>query len=339
MLIGSRERTGVDIGAGGIKVVRALTGSKPRLLSAALVEFSPAQTAQDLDADLASLAAAKKLGTRGVVTQIPAKDLTIRSLTLPRMPVSELREAVRWEAKRHISYPLDTALVEFLVTGEQTVEGVEKLDVLLVAAEEGIVQQHLAPFRKVGITVTAVDANALALRNDLDRRNAFPDEEMLVVDLGAAKTEIDIFKGRVLRFSRSIEIGGLAMTRAIAEARQMGLQEAEELKRTLDIEAPPESDPAIAAALGLLDGILMEIRRSQEYYKTTCRAPGCGRAIVTGGVASLRGLPAYFSRALDLPVELDDPFMLYPCATGVREQYGPLGPRFSAAVGLALRTH
>jgi len=59
------------------------------------------------------------------------------------MPLAELTEAVRWEAKRHISYPVDTAQVEYLLVGEKQEGTVIKYDIVMVAAERGKLQNIL----------------------------------------------------------------------------------------------------------------------------------------------------------------------------------------------------
>jgi type IV pilus assembly protein PilM len=324
-LFGPNDITGIDIGAGSIKAVRIAPGRRPKLLSAGMIEF-PAEGAQEAAAtDLIRLRSEKKIGSRNIVTQIPGKDLTIRTFTLPKMPAAELREAVRWEAKRHISYPLDAALVEYLIAGEKREGMVDKYDILMVAAEQARISRHLAPFREAGIKVSAVDGNALALRNVLRMRRKAAPGNRLVVDIGAGKTEINIFKDNVLRFSRCLETGGTEMTRVLAESLNLGLRDAEALKQKTDVST------------ARLDGLLMEVRRSVEYYKTTFREPGVEDAVLAGGVSLMRGATAYFSQALGFPVALDDPFEGLLCRDSLREEFGPIAPRFSAAVGLALR--
>lgn len=337
-LFETNANTGVDIGAGSIKVVRVSTGRHPKLLSAALVELSlDPTTATAVSTDLRHLQSGKKIGRRNIVTLMPGKDLTIRSLTLPKMPLDELGEAVRWEAKKHISYPLDTAQVEYLIVGEKLEAGVSKYDVVWVAAERGKVLQHLAPFDESGIKVSAVDANALALRNVLRLGEKSSDANTLVVDIGAGKTEINIFKSGILRFSRCLETGGLDMTRAVAEALGIGLPQAEEKKRSLNVLPPPEDDPAGAAVRVRLDTLLMEIRRSVEYYKTTFREKDVESMVLTGGVSLMQGIGEYCAQSLEHAVELDQPFSSLTCKNSLLEEFGPQGPRFSAAIGLALR--
>jgi len=214
---------------------------------------------------------------------------------------------------------------------------VEKYDVIMVAAERSKVLEQLAPFNEAEITVSAVDANALSLRNVLRLGEKASDMNTLVVDIGAGKTEINIFKSGTLRFSRCIESGGLDMTRAVAETLGQGLPEAEEMKRRLNLLTPPEQDQAVDAVRVRIDTLLMEIRRSVEYYKTTYREKGVESMILTGGVSLMQGIREYCAQALEHAVEIDQPFDGVSCKKNLFEEFGPVAPRFSAAVGLALR--
>jgi Tfp pilus assembly PilM family ATPase len=54
-------------------------------------------------------------------------------------------------------------------------------------------------------------------------------------------------------------------------------------------------------------------------------------------VALLPGIKDYVSLSLEGPVEVDAPFAALACTPELLQEFGPLGPRFSTAVGLALR--
>lgn len=336
-LFGPNEITGIDIGAGSIKAVRIRPGKRPTLTGAAIVEFSPEAVQESIGTDLRYLLSEKKIRSKKVITQMPGKDLTIRSLTLPKMPLSELREAVRWEAKRHISYSLDAALVEYLITGEKQEGTVDKYDIVMVVAEKNKIREHLFPFDEAQIKVAVVDANALALRNVLFYRSEDIAMDTLAVDIGAGKTEIDIFKGGVLRFSRCLETGGAEMTRLVAEDLNISILDAEAFKRNVDVMTPLEKNKTVALIVGKLDALLMEIRRSVEYYRTTFREKAVDRVVLTGGATLMKGLPEYFSQSLGLPVELCDPFGVLKYKDALGAEFGPLAPCFTAAIGLALR--
>ena len=335
-LFGPSDITGIDVGAGGIKAVRIRPGKQPRIVAASITEFPVDTQTESVTTLLRSLLSDKKIGRRNVYTLMAARDLTIRSLTLPKMPLTELREAIRWEAKRHISYPLENALVEYLVTGEHREGTVDKYDVLMVAAEESKINEHLHPFREAGINVEVLDATSLALRNALLARNGGSVNTTLVVDIGAGTMEINVFKEGILRFSRCLETGGNDMTRMIADEMHISLRDAESLKRRISVD-PAAQDKSAIAMVNRLDALLMEIRRSAEYYRTSFRERGIDRAILTGGAALMSGLPEYFSRALGIPVELMNPFTALAGGDDLGRDVLSLAPCFSAAVGLVLR--
>ena len=208
----------------------------------------------------------------------------------------------------------------------------------MVAAEQQKVRGSLAPFDEANIFVSAVDANALALRNVLRLRETPANTNILIVDIGAGKTEINIFKESVLRFSRCIDRGGLDMTRGIAETLGIGLKEAEEKKLGMNLLTPAGDDQALAAVLVRLDALLMEVRRSVEYYKTTFREKTVDNMLLTGGVSLMRGIAEYCAKSMEHAVEIAQPFEKLSCRKALLDEFGPIAPRFSAAVGLALRT-
>jgi type IV pilus assembly protein PilM len=337
MSIWRSDMTGIDIGTSAVKVVRISGARRQTIMSAQILELPLAESAGGGREDaLRMFKAGGKVGKR-TATLLPGKHLTIRHLTFPKMPPAELQEAVQWESKRHIPYSLDTAVIEYLVLGERLEGSVEKCDVLLVAADRSAVNEFLAAFERVGMDIDVLDAHPLALRNVLRLRKEPPDENVLLVDIGAGKTEIDIFRQGALRFSRCIETGGLDATHAVAADLGVGLEEAEAIKVMTNVVSAPDDDRAAASIRTKLDTILLEIRRSIEYFKTSFREKAVAHTILTGGVALTPGIREYFSRSLDGPVEIDDPFSGVGADTGVLDELRGQSSRFAAAVGLALR--
>lgn len=339
-LFGAHSVTGIDIGSGAVKVVRIAPGRRPRLLAAAVIEFPLDKTgAPGVSTDLRFLFSGKKFRSKRVATVLPGRHLMVRSISMPLMPEDELSEAVRWESKRFISYPLDAAVVDYVVTGVRTEGMSEKCDVVVVAAERRTVAEFLQPFQEANIAVTAVDAGPLALRNGLRLRVRPGRANLLVLDLGAGKTDVHIYQGDALRFSRSLETGGLDMTKAVAEQTGVEIQEAEAKKQRTNILMPPEQNPVAGAVRGVLDAVLLEVRRSVDYYKLTFREQAIDRLVLTGGVALMAGMKDYVSRSLMIPAELDSPFEgLTIKRNALSQDLRALSPRFAAAVGLALRS-
>ncbi|MDH4163659.1 MAG: type IV pilus assembly protein PilM [Nitrospirota bacterium] len=329
--------TAIDVGAGSVKFVRISGGKRPELLAAGLLELPlEPEKREDTAAALRLFLAGKKTGKR-VVTMLPGARLAIRQLTLPKMPLPELNEAVRWESKRQLSYPLDEAVIEFLIQGEKREGAVDKYDVLFVAAERSAVYDHLAPFERAGIKVEAVDAHPLALRNGFRLRDEPEDANVLLADLGAGNTEINVFRAGRLLFSRCIETGGIDATRAMADGLGVNADEAEAIKLQTNVAVAPDNDQAAAIMRKGLDSMLREIRRSAEYFRTAFRERAVEKFLLTGGGALTPGVAEYFSRSLAGVVELDAPFARLSVPAKVAAEFGPAAPRFAAAVGAALR--
>jgi type IV pilus assembly protein PilM len=338
MSIFGPDMTGIDIGTSAVKIVRVTGARRQTVVSAQILELPLAEgTGGGKEDALRIFKTGGKIGKR-VATLLPGKHLTIRHLTFPKMPPAELHEAVQWESKRHIPYGLDAAVIEYLVLGERQEGSVDKNDVLLVAADQNAVNEFLVPFERAKVDVDVLDAHPLALRNVLRIRTVSSDDNVLLIDIGAGKTEIDIFRQGGLRFSRCVETGGLDVTRAVAADLGVGLEDAEAIKVRTNVLSAPDDDRAAASVRTKLDTILLEIRRSVEYFKTTFREKGVARTLLTGGVALTPGIQEYFSRSLDGPVEIDDPFSGVAVDTGVLDELHGQSSRFAAAVGLALRS-
>jgi type IV pilus assembly protein PilM len=120
----------------------------------------------------------------------------------------------------------------------------------------------------------------------------------------------------------------------------MGLsfEQAEALKRGEAVEGHDfsEAKPVIEMANNELAG---EIRRSFDFYYSTSQSNTIHRVVLSGGCAPLPGLVSYLSHALELPVEIANPFQdIVADPKKFDAQYlASIAPQMTVAVGLALR--
>jgi len=269
----------------------------------------------------------------------------IRYLTLPKMPKEELKEAVKWEAKKITPIPIEEMVLDFLIVGEQEDREVKRLELVVVAAERSSVLGQYNDLKRLGLNVAAVDVNPLALLNAV-RLNytADLDDNVVFVDIGAGKTDINITKRGVLRFTRNVQIGGEEITKAIGQELHVGRDEAEAMKKQHGI-LPAGSGAEVSGADGHLkdviqrevDRIVLETQRSIDYYRAQFREGTVKKVILMGGTPLLPGFQDYFSSYFEARVEIDDPFAEIDCDEPSFAELRMMAPRFSASVGLALR--
>ncbi len=324
---------GVDIGTSSIKIVALKRkGKSATLLNAGFIEIEEKGTALN-----AMKILVERLRIRGkeVITKIPGSATTIRHVFMPRMSEKELKEAIRWEAKKHISYPLENAVVDYISTDGEA--GGDKINVMLVAAEKSAVMSVYSIVRDAGLKVVAVDTNPLAILETLRLNYDWGSEEnIVVVDIGAGTVEIDIIKGTQLRFTRSVDINGDDISKAMMEELGITKEEAEEFKK-MGVSLKEEVTEGPEAIIRrFLDRLALEIQRSVDYYKAQSREKIVKRLILTGGIALMPGLKEYLAGIFDI-VEIIEPFR---SITYKEERLADIikdAPLFTGVIGLAAR--
>jgi type IV pilus assembly protein PilM len=92
---------------------------------------------------------------------------------------------------------------------------------------------HLNTLEAAGLTPVAIDIEPLAVGRtllDLDKKG-LANKNVVIVNVGAAITDVGVYKNGILRFPRTIPIAGENFTRAIADQLGITMEAAEEEKR------------------------------------------------------------------------------------------------------------
>jgi type IV pilus assembly protein PilM len=346
----------LDIGKSAIKVVRLAANRNGLLLAyAGVIELPHAngedRPGQDRDAPLAlhDLFQESRLKRQKIAINFNGRSAIIRYLLLPKMPKDELAEAVRWEAKKVIPFAIEDSVLDYLIVGETQERDLKRIEVILVAAERAGVLSQLESFRRVNLPVTAMDVNPLALFNTLKLNyKSDLDENLIFVDIGGGKMDISISKRGVLRFTRNVQVGGDDITKALMQGLKMEWDEAEQFKRQKGLSDPSvqvtdEKDKdrdgrAREIIKSEMDRMILETQRSMDYYRAQFREGSVRKIVLMGGACLMPGFQEYFSSYFDATVKRDDPFSGIQCDEKDFGEIRQLAPRFSSAVGLALRT-
>ena len=329
---------GLDIGTHSIKLVKLRKTAKGVFPTNFAVKELPLEASAGVIAEkVKELFRDENIKSRKVTIGVSGPQVAIRRISVPLMPKKELKEAVRWEAEKFISFPLEKAIVDFQLLGETTEEGTKKLDLIVAAAEKEFIENHLAVIKDAGLKPIGVGIIPHALRHCMQMIPGAKEGVNALIDIGAAKTSINIVKENRLQFTREITTAGNDFTEAIQEAATsegttLDFAEAEEIKKEYGI--PGEKD--IEGAKGhvppqkmsfvirpVLERLISEINRSFEFYKSRSKEKDIERIFISGGGAKLKGLKEYLADQLRTGVELLTPFK-------------DMKPALAIATGLAL---
>jgi type IV pilus assembly protein PilM len=336
---------GLDIGTQSVKMVHLVAGEAeqyPPALNYGMTALPPGvfsdgviHKPEAVVNSLKRLVEEAGLPEKATVTLgISGKQVLTRQLKLPQMPLKELEQAVRFEAEKYITIPLNQLFMDFTVMEEINLEEAPGYSILVAAAPQKMVYNLCQVMQKAGLSPLAVDVEPLALYRLW--RASYYDEQLTnqaLINLGHSNSHLVIFKGDSVQFSRVIPLAGNQLTEAIIQVIGKEVAAAEEKKRSQkivhlnDYRSEPDDTHQAEGNLNqaiteVVTGLASEIQRSIDFYQMQAKVR-LDRLIITGGTANLQGLDTYLETEIGLPVLVGG--------------YGELNPVYSLASGLALR--
>lgn len=243
------------------------------------------------------------------------RSVFVRVMRFFPLAKKELEKAIRYEAKLQVPFAIEKAKIDYFILGSVLEKKIKKLEVLLIVVSQEVIDSHLKLLEKAELTPAVIDLSTLAYW----RLFFFSYPQLLgktaaFIDLGASKSEINIFKKGNLCFSRFIPIGGQDFTRMIKEELVVDFAEAEKIKREygsaqqifLDLEeAKKQIVKRVYDALSsLLFQFASDLRRTFEFYLTQYPDSPVEQIILTGGSSLIAGFEDFLSDNLGkIPVE------------------------------------
>ena len=158
----------------------------------------------------------------------------------PAVPDAELRDAVRWQVKDLIDYPLEEAVVDvFRVGSDNRREGAK--NAYVVTARQSVVQRQARLMRQARLKIDAIDIPELSLRN-LAARLPEDARGVSLLYLGDAQGVIIVCRGGRLQLAREHPFRHLRLIWRKKPAREsVGFNEPQERLSllALDIQRSP----------------------------------------------------------------------------------------------------
>ena len=280
--------------------------------------------------------------TKRVVTAVYGKSVIVRYLSMVRMPDEDLKNAIRYEADKYIPFDVEDVVLDSQPFEEDHLQdGAEnEMRVLLVAAKRALIDDHVSLLNGLGLQPTIIDVDSFAVGNafEMTRGAAFYEEDadraIALLDIGANKTNINIFFGGTSYFTREIYLAGDDFTHAISKRLGLDLDAAEVRKR--DPGDHPEE--VMEAVMPSFDDLSSEVMLSFDYFENQFDRE-VEEVYLSGGGARLAGIESAFERILNRPTHRWDPTEGIEIHEGtvdaevVRENASQL----AVAIGLAAR--
>jgi type IV pilus assembly protein PilM len=245
-----------------------------------------------------------RLRQKEVAIAIAGHSVIIKKITVPAMKPDELAANIRNEAEHHIPFGRDDVEIDYHVTNPMTPSG--QTELLLVAAKKEVVSDYIQVVRDANLSPQVVDVAAFASQNGFEANYSLdPRETIVLINVGAAISNINIVRSSVSLFTRDVTIGGNAFTEEIQ--KQMGIagDEAEAYKvggsQTEDGVVPQE---VLRVMEGVAEVMAGEFQRSLDFFLATTADANVTRIVLAGGSAKVTSLHRAIERRSRLPVEV-----------------------------------
>ena len=339
---------GLDIGSSSIKLVHLKEGRRGYTLLAwgeaplppeAVVDNQLMNSSAIVEA-IRQLVAQQRVKVKDVAIGVRGHSVIIKRISMPVMSQEDLDESIQWEAEQYIPFDVKDVHIDTQILTPQG-DAAGQMDVLLVAAKKDMINDFTAVCAEAGLTATVVDVDAFAVQNAFEANYPqAPGQPVVLINVGAAVTNINIVSNGLAIFTRDITVGGNAFTEEIQKQLNISAEEAEALKvgghGETDAVVPQEVERVIQ---GVADQMGGEIQRSLDFHAATAPDVHPTRVYLSGGTARIPALFKVIEQRAGVPVEILNPFKNIEVDN---RKFDPAvimnaAPAAAVAVGLALR--
>jgi len=342
----AKQCIGLDIGSSSVKAVQLRRKGAGWALHAFGMQPLVPQTIVDgtimdqgaVSDSVRQLWARLRLKQKDVAIAIAGHSVIIKKIAVPQMAPETLAANIRSEAEHHIPFGRDDVEIDYHVTNPSSASG--QTELLLVAAKKEVVADYVQVVRDAGLSPLVVDVAAFASQNGFELNYPLdPRETVVLINIGAAISNINIVRSGVSLFTRDVTIGGNAFTEEIQKQLAIAVDEAEAYKiggtQTEDGVVPQE-------VLRVMDGVSEvmagEFQRSLDFFLATTADAHVTRIMLAGGSSKIGSLHRAIERRSRLAVEVVDAWRRIEIDPSLDRAYlAAHSPEALIGVGLALR--
>jgi type IV pilus assembly protein PilM len=342
----SKSLVGLDIGSSAVKAIELRQVGKGYKVAAFGTEAVPPDSIVDgaiIDGTAVIEAIRRLFETRNIKTKEVAASLSgnaviVKKISLPTMTEAELAESIYWEAEQYIPFDIHDVNLDYQILNRGDVGGKSSMDVLLVAAKKEKIADYTGVISQAGRQAVVIDVDAFALQNAYEANYGVEAGAVVVLlNVGASATNINILEGDQSVFTRDISTGGNAYTEALQKELNLPFEQADQLKRGAPVDGV-SFDDARPVLRAVTENVMLEVQKTFDFYRASAASDRISRLVVSGGASRAEGFTEMLGERFQAPVEPFDPFKKVAFDAG---KFGldaaDISPTAAIAVGLALR--
>lgn len=276
--------------------------------------------------------------TRDATCTTNSTTIINREITIPKAEDSELETMVNFEIQQYLPIIMEDYLIQYKVL--ETIQddnfenSLNKLKVLVVVYPKHMAEGYFETLKAADLKPSVLDVNFNSinklLKNDIEingekhtiNKQLTPidisghsigpinkdsiNETVAFIDMGAENLSVNIYSNGQMNFSRMTTSGGNIIDKNIAREYDTTLEDAEKMKKQYCDLLEENNFKKMEQLNGIIkedvNNWIEEINRILQFYKNKQVGNKVDKIFIHGGSSRLKGIEAYMSRALNVPV-------------------------------------
>ena len=274
-----------------------------------------------------------KIFTKYTYVCLPEPKTFIKVIDITYPKSKDIVHEIIEETKKHIPYPLEKIYLDWQYIDER-----KKGKVVVGVCPKNIVNNYQEILVKAGLMPIALEIEAIAIARSLFPLDKKVEEPVMVIDLGASRTGLFIYKENYALFTISLNISSDDLTVFIKNKLKLTMEQAEKAKRKIGLNPNKAKGGLIQVLKEPLEGLAQQIREAKYfYYEHFTSSEEIKKVYLTGGGANLNNITKFLSDQVKLEVVLGNPLInISPGKISLEEDKIQT---YATVIGLALRQY
>lgn len=280
-------------------------------------------------------------GVRYAHAALPEEAAYVFSMHAPHGSTrDQILKMIEFEFEGRVPIKPSAAVYDYDIIDEHDAAGIE---LAVTVFPKDLAESYAAAFSASNIELLSLEIEARSIARAVSTGK--PDEPItLLVDFGGTRTGFAVLKRGIPIFTSTVEVGGNAMLRGLADKLGISYEEAQELNNEEGLTPKTLKAKQAAEVLTMTAAVLAdEVTRHYRFWDTRRDERGdrmtpVERVLLVGGNANLKGLGSYIAGRVQAPTERGNVWL----RVGTFDEYVPpidwrASLQFATAIGLALR--
>jgi type IV pilus assembly protein PilM len=347
MILGKKAKTvaGLDIGASSIKLLKleeragsyALTSLGMRELPLEVIVDEEIKDKDTVIFNLQSLVEQCDSKLREVAISISGHGVITDKINMDQKSGAEAEQAILFEAEQRSPFDVEDVTMDYHIIDAN--EETRKMDVLLVAARNELLNSYVELVTDAGLKPMIVDTDAFAILNAYDINYEMdPEKVTALMDVGFDTTSITFIKNGLFNSTRDLAIGGRLIYNAVMKEFRINQELAMKAMKG-EMGASIDQDMLKATVITASEELISGLEVAFSYFKSTAKVPQVDWIVLSGGGAMIPFLPEFIQSKLNVPIEIANPLRNIEYDPDIFKGVQPdrIAPLLAVAVGLASR--